>query len=58
MTLEAIIQLIANNGFAIAVAIYCLVYLNNSMKNMNDILIEIKTILADHKEKNEKEDGE
>lgn len=50
MDITQFVQMIANNGFAIVVAGYCLITLNKSINGMNETLTELKTILSEKEE--------
>lgn len=45
MELNEIIQMVANNGFAIAVAIYCLVFFDKNQRAMNSTLQDLKNLI-------------
>lgn len=46
MTWKEIFDYVANNGFAIAVAVYCLWVQYKKIDNIEDALVELRTRLA------------
>ena len=55
MDINTMLDFIVNNGFAIGVACFCLYKMDQSIKDMNDTLTELKTLIKYIVEEKERE---
>lgn len=57
MDINTILEFVASNGFAIVVAIYCLVKLDKQLQANNETLVKLTTLIEKFMNKDKEEES-